>query len=66
MSVVERDDPLLTSAEAAAYLRDAERHLRHLKDRGELPFVNLGRKVRFLKSDLDAYIERNRHDSATT
>jgi excisionase family DNA binding protein len=51
--------PPLDLAEAAEYLGTSERHVRRLVAEHGLPFVKLGRKVRFQVTDLDAFIEAN-------
>ncbi len=45
---------------AAEYLDTTERHLERLRSRREITFVRVGRKIRYKKSDLDAFVERNR------
>jgi excisionase family DNA binding protein len=47
--------PLLTTAEAAAYLRISKRKLYNLG----LPKVKLGHSVRWRQCDLDAYVEQH-------
>jgi excisionase family DNA binding protein len=54
--------PLLTAAEAAIYLATSERHIRHLWQERRISAVKVGRRVRYLKSDLDAYINSHRRD----
>jgi excisionase family DNA binding protein len=51
---------LLNYAEAAAYLGTSERHVRGLWQERRLTAVKVGRRVRFAKADLDAFIDRNR------
>ena len=46
--------------EAADYLHDTERHVQTLWWQRKITGYQVGRKVRFRKSDLDAYIESNR------
>jgi excisionase family DNA binding protein len=41
------------TAGAAAYLGTTPRHIRDLKSRGRLPFVQLGRLIRFDLDELD-------------
>jgi excisionase family DNA binding protein len=41
---------------AAAFLNTTPRHVRALQERREIPFVKIGRLVRFRSSDLDAYV----------
>jgi excisionase family DNA binding protein len=49
---------LLTTREAADYLRVSTRTLFSLSARGELPAVRIGRAVRYRPADLAAYVER--------
>ena len=51
---------LMDYAEAAAYLGTSERHVRGLWQERRLTAVKVGRRVRFAKADLDAFIDRNR------
>ncbi len=51
--------PLLSVEEAAAYLHIAVWTLRHWVSQHKVPFVRLGRLVRFRQADLDAYIAKN-------
>ncbi|MBE2216406.1 MAG: helix-turn-helix domain-containing protein [Opitutaceae bacterium] len=43
----------LTKKEAAVYLRITERHLENLVSRGRIPRAKLGRRVLFLREELD-------------
>ena len=54
------DERLYDYREAAYYLGDTERHLRQLWQERRIATVKVGRKVRFKRADLDAYIEANR------
>lgn len=54
------DTPLLTRAQAAAYLSTTERHLQDLWDRRDITAIKVGRLVRWHKDDLDRYIDKNR------
>jgi excisionase family DNA binding protein len=47
---------LLEINNAAVYMDDTVRHLRRLVDERRIPFTRVGGKIRFRKSDLDAYI----------
>jgi excisionase family DNA binding protein len=51
---------LLDKAAAAAYLCTNVRHLERLWAKRKIAAVKVGRKVHFKRSDLDAFIERNR------
>lgn len=48
--------PLLTAREAADVLRISERTLWTLKETGEIPFVRVGRSVRYDQTDLAEWI----------
>ena len=50
--------PLLANKEAAVYLGIAEWTLRHWVSQRKIPFVRLGKMVRFRQQDLDAFIAR--------
>lgn len=51
---------LLTSAEAAQLLRVSERTVKRLLERGDLPFVRVGDRRRFIEaSEVRAFIARN-------
>jgi excisionase family DNA binding protein len=52
--------PLLDAAAAAIYLDTTERHLRRLTADYELPYVRVGRKVRFQTTDLDQWLTTRR------
>ncbi len=47
-------------AQAAEYLNDTEAHVQRLWWERKIAAVKLGRKVRFRREDLDAYIAKNR------
>ena len=62
MKVIEinkTDSDLLTKSEAAIHLRVTERWMQRATQHG-LPVIKIGKYRMFLKSDLDAYIERCR------
>lgn len=59
----------LSEKEAAIYLGVSRSTLRHGRSEGERenrmsppPFVRLGKKIVYLKDDLDAWLAKNRHD----
>ena len=60
-SVVKAPTELLTRREAAAYLGVSEQTLAVWKctKRYDLAYVKIGRLVKYRKSDLDAFIEKN-------
>lgn len=51
---------LLDTFEAAEYLGVSERWIRRAVAERQVPFVKVGRFVRFSTDDLNAYIERRR------
>ena len=58
----ERDGgPLLNVDEVAHLLGTSVRHVRRLRAASRIPFVKIGAKLRFRRSELDAYIEANSH-----
>ena len=54
----QRNPPLLSVEDAAAYLQIAVWTLRHWVSDRKIPFVRMGRLVRFRQQDLDAFITR--------
>ncbi|WP_413569177.1 helix-turn-helix domain-containing protein [Bdellovibrio sp. HCB117] len=50
------DNQLFSYKEAARYLRLSEVYLRKLKAKGKIPFVEVGRGIRFRVSSLNAWI----------
>ena len=52
---------LLRSDEAAKLLAISLRKLWTLADQGEIPVVRIGRSVRYDPTDLQNYIERQKH-----
>lgn len=61
----ERNDPLLTVAEAGDYLGTGERFIRRLVAQRRITYVKLGKYVRLQRSTLDAFIEAGRVTSET-
>jgi excisionase family DNA binding protein len=49
-------DQLLTVEEAAAYLRVTEGSIYQRVARGQIPYLKMGRLLRFWRSSLEAYI----------
>jgi excisionase family DNA binding protein len=56
------DKPILNTREAAEYLGFKKNTLDHWRGnhRVDIPSVKLGRAVRYLRSDLDEYLARNK------
>jgi excisionase family DNA binding protein len=59
MSITEINSDLLTKKEAASYIRVTERWMQRATTHG-IPVIKIGKFRMFLKSDLDAYIDRSR------
>ena len=60
----EIDSPTLKDPEAAIYIGMSEAWLRQSRMRGNPkapPYVKIGRAVRYLKADLDAWLDKLRH-----
>ncbi len=51
---------LLTVPEAAQQLRISIRNLNYRMQAGQIPFVKIGKSVRFLPVDLERYIDQHR------
>ena len=64
-SVEQSISPLLSRREAAIYLGLSEQTLAIWKctKRYELPFVKIGRLIKYKKADLDAFISKNASSS---
>jgi excisionase family DNA binding protein len=54
----------LTTEEVLAYLKITPRTIYRLIRNGELPAVRIGRQWRFRRTDLDAWVERQRSFTA--
>lgn len=54
------DPELLTISEAAAFLNVKERWMRRAVQEKRLPYLKLGRQLRFLKTDLQAHLLASR------
>jgi excisionase family DNA binding protein len=52
---------LLDVKQAATYLGRTEQALQHLIFQKDLPVVRVGRRVHLHRSDLDAWIEKNKY-----
>jgi len=48
---------LLTVSEVASYLRLAERTVREMIDRGDIPAMKIGKAYRIKRIDLESFIE---------
>lgn len=59
-----KDQLLLTESEAADRLRLCPRTLRKARAAGILPYVLIGRSIRYTQGDLESYIEAQRQQSA--
>ena len=56
--------PYVGKAEAANYAGQCVRTLDYARERGDLPYYRVGRKVLFRVADLDAWMDRFRVDVA--
>jgi excisionase family DNA binding protein len=56
-------DGLLTVAEAARFLAISVAGMRRLQQRRLVPFIKVGRSLRFAGADLRAYVARRRVES---
>ena len=54
---IETGSPLLTDEEACQYLRIRQRQLYSWRMLGVIPFIRIGRSIRYRLRDLDAAIE---------
>ena len=53
------EDEIMTTEEAAKFLKVSEQHVRNLKRQGELTLIMRGRRyTRYRKSDLIAFLDR--------
>ncbi len=53
----DRDGRLFTDVEACEYLRIRQRQLFTWRQQGFIPFIRIGRAIRYRKSDLDAALD---------
>ena len=53
-----RDERLLTDLEACEFLRIRQRQLYSWRMQGVIPFIRIGRSVRYRQRDLDATLDR--------
>ncbi|MFH0761434.1 MAG: helix-turn-helix domain-containing protein [Bacteroidota bacterium] len=49
----------LTTAEAADYLRVTSRTMQNYRDRGMIPFSQVGSKIYYKPSDLEEYLQQH-------
>jgi excisionase family DNA binding protein len=56
---------LLTEAQVCEHLSITPRHLRELRYRRDIPFVKVGRLVRFRPAEVDAWLEANTVEMAS-
>jgi excisionase family DNA binding protein len=54
------DVGLLTREQAWKRINCSQRHLHDLVINGGLPYVKIGKLIRFIPKDLDAYVEAHR------
>ena len=51
-------DQFMTVDEVASIPKLNQQTVRNMMDRGDLPFVRLGRRVRIKRADFDRFVER--------
>ncbi len=56
---------LLTREQAAKRINCSQRNLHNLRVIGQLPYVKIGKLIRFIPADLDAYVEAHRIGGVT-
>lgn len=56
-------DELLTISEVAALLKISPTGVRRLQQSRQIPFIKVGGSIRFLKSDIFAYLQKMRVES---
>ena len=59
MSNIEQE--FYTPKELAGYFRVTIRTVYRMMERGELEYYSIGGSIRFRKTDIEAYVERNKH-----
>lgn len=57
-SVAPLEDPILTIPEVARYLKISKSKIYSLVSREEIPHLKIGRNVRILRKDLQAWMEK--------
>jgi excisionase family DNA binding protein len=57
----EESTALMTVDEAAEYLRLAPWTLRHWVSKKKIPYVRLGRSIRFRRKDMERFVIQNLH-----
>src|SRR5580704_8213535 len=60
---IDNTDELLTVTETAKYLKISVTGVRRLQQRRLMPFIKVGGSLRFARSDLRAYIAKQRVES---
>ncbi|MDZ7793593.1 MAG: helix-turn-helix domain-containing protein [Spirochaetia bacterium] len=61
MTKSEDNEALLTYKEIASYLRISPVTLRRYVSEGRIPYLKIGRSVRFRKEHVDTWLEKNNH-----
>jgi excisionase family DNA binding protein len=64
VSASERTARLMTVADAADFLAISRRQVYVLLERGELPAVRVGTRIRLIPAELTAYLEQHRAEAA--
>ncbi len=55
------EEPLLDITELAAWLNITERHVRRLVQERRIPFRRVGGRIRFVRAEIQARLDANRH-----
>ena len=63
---IESGNPLLTDQEACEYLRIRQRQLYTWRMMGVIPFIRIGRSIRYRLRDLDAAVDALRNRAKIT
>lgn len=56
-TLTDNGDRLLTDVEACEYLRIRQRQLYNWRQQGFVPFIRIGRSIRYRKRDLDVALD---------
>lgn len=56
---------IVTRPDVAAYLATSERNIRHLVETRRIPFVRVGRLIRFDLDQVDAWLDEHTTEAAS-
>ena len=63
MNYLHSDTELLTISDVAEFLKISPTGVRRLQQKRSVPFIKIGGSIRFSKSDILAYLEKQRVES---